>query len=47
MEFCFIMISLANFVTKDLDEEPAQFKEEKQKQQRRRSVTFNEEVEVT
>ena len=36
----------ANFVTTDLDEEPAQFKEEKQKQQRRRSVTFNEEVEV-
>jgi len=36
----------ANFVTKDLEEEPAQFKEEKQKQQRRRSVTFNEEVEV-
>jgi len=35
----------ANFVTKDLDEEPTQFKEEKQKQ-RRRSVTFNEEVEV-
>jgi len=36
----------ANFVTKDLEEEPTQFKEEKQKQQRRRSVTFNEEVEV-
>ena len=40
------MLLLANFVTTDLDEEPAQFKEEKQKQQRRRSVTFNEEVEV-
>ena len=37
---------LANFVTTDLNEEPAQLKEEKQKQQRRRSVTFNEEVEV-
>jgi len=36
----------ANFVTNDLEEEPAQFKEEKQKNQRRRSVTFNEEVEV-
>ena len=36
---------LANFVTNDLEEEPTQFKEEKQKQ-RRRSVTFNEEVEV-
>lgn len=36
----------ANFVTNDLEEEPTQFKEEKQKQQRRRSVTFNEEVEV-
>jgi len=36
----------ANFVTTDLDEEPAQFKEEKAKNQRRRSVTFNEEVEV-
>ena len=33
-------------MTTDLDEEPAQFKEEKQKQQRRRSVQFNEEVEV-
>ena len=36
----------ANFVTNDLEEEPAQFKEEKLKNQRRRSVTFNEEVEV-
>ena len=33
-------------MTTDLDEEPAQFKEEKQKQQSRRSVQFNEEVEV-
>lgn len=33
----------ANFVTKDLQAEPEQFKEEKQ---RRRSVQFNEEVEV-
>lgn len=33
----------ANFVTKDLAAEPEQFKEEKQ---RRRSVQFNEEVEV-
>ena len=34
----------ANFVTKDLEVEPEQFKEEKQ---RRRSVQFNEEVEIS